>query len=404
MASLLALMLLILTAAAPAWAQPAAPSAPQPGTVTVAAKPEVRNVAIFVKNAAQKELDEKVRALEELVSSRISDLGFSVISRDDAVNAVASFADKGANAGKADAPGASLDAILSNQTSAVRLAQNMGADYVFTVTVSTYGKQTRSFSGNGIDTKITTFKLRASYKLLDKFLGGTLTGDTVEASKQIRGDVSLTDEPDVLNDLLDAAAVKLAASLKEKVEKNRIREVAGDASLAQLTVTCGLQGMTVPDVVKDDKGDFVLSTTVCKVEAINVTVELNGVVVGTAPGTFRVPKGLSKIRLSREGCKDWERTLAVTDGQNLVVDLQMSDEGYARWQQTTLMLQAIKAGAKLTDAEAERVRGIAQFFRQSGYKVDWRRDDKSDVKQDIKVDTTEGVKVQNQAREISIWQ
>ncbi|MBI5677542.1 MAG: hypothetical protein HZC52_03405 [Planctomycetes bacterium] len=36
----------------------------------------------------------------------------------------------------------------------------------------------------------------------------------------------------------------------------------------------------------------------------------------------------------------------------------------------------------MTDAEVEKIKGIAQKFRQSGYKVD--------IKEDVKVDTKEG--------------
>ena len=72
-------------------AVPAVPvlNAPQAQTIQVAARPSVRNVAIFVKNRAGKQLDDKVGAFEDLVASRITDVGFSVISREDVANAAA---------------------------------------------------------------------------------------------------------------------------------------------------------------------------------------------------------------------------------------------------------------------------------------------------------------------------
>ncbi len=72
--------------------------------------------------------------------------------------------------------------------------------------------------------------------------------------------------------------------------------------------------------------------------------------------------------------------LALTDGQKLKVALQMTEAGYQRWKDNTAFLAALENNRKLTDAEAEKVRGIAQMFRQSGYKVDVKSDVKVDVK------------------------
>jgi hypothetical protein len=41
----------------------------------------------------------------------------------------------------------------------------------------------------------------------------------------------------------------------------------------------------------------------------------------------------------------------------------------------------------MTDAEAERIRGIAQMFRQSGYRIDHRST--SEEKADVKIDAKE---------------
>ena len=52
------------------------------------------------------------------------------------------------------------------------------------------------------------------------------------------------------------------------------------------------------------------------------------------------------------------------------VALQMSPEGYARWADTTAFLSTLDNRRKLTDAEAEKIRGIAKFFSESHYRVD----------------------------------
>jgi len=50
--------------------------------------------------------------------------------------------------------------------------------------------------------------------------------------------------------------------------------------------------------------------------------------------------------------------------------LQMSDAGYARWADTTSFLATLDANRKLTDAEVKRIEGIAEFFKNSHYRVD----------------------------------
>ena len=106
------------------------------------------------------------------------------------------------------------------------------------------------------------------------------------------------------------------------------------------------------------------------VQPLDVTVELDGIALGSAPGAFQAYPGLHKLRLSREGFDDWERTVNIYDNQTLRVALQMSAAGYARWADTTAFLATLDDRRKLTDAEAEKIRGLAKFFSESHYRVD----------------------------------
>jgi hypothetical protein len=63
----------------------------------------------------------------------------------------------------------------------------------------------------------------------------------------------------------------------------------------------------------------VLTNQPIAVQAMDVTVELDGVALGSAPGIIPGRPGLHKIRLSREGFDPWERTINIYDGQNLRV-------------------------------------------------------------------------------------
>src|SRR5439155_9540531 len=109
------------------------------------------------------------------------DSGFHVISREDVINSVKAFAQAGPYVGDDAEPGAQLDKILSNNTSALHLAQNMNADYLLVASITTYGQDVQDFHEDAVRTRVTESTMRVSYKLLDGVMGGSLTGDVVEA-------------------------------------------------------------------------------------------------------------------------------------------------------------------------------------------------------------------------------
>lgn len=337
----------------------------------VSDQPDTRTVAIFVKNVSgQKELDGKVDALESLVTAGASDGQLRIISRADAINTLASYASEGANAGDIALPGAMLDKVLSNNTSAMRLAQNMGAEYVFVVTMSTYGQDERTVKAYGVERTSTEHKLCLTYTVLDCFIGASLVGDTIESSESVVADANRVERPDVLNKLLKDGAKKLVASLKRKT----IPVVSGELPRAQVAIVCGAADLVVPGIFVDDKGQYQVSDSKYQLAAMNVTVTVDGVDVGSAPGNFEIAPGLHKLRLHREGFKDYEGTFSATKRQTLNVDMQMTDEGLARWKGQAAFIEGLKANAKLTDADVEKTKGFAQMLRQSGFKVDIKSD------------------------------
>jgi hypothetical protein len=396
-----------------------------------AAAPQ-RKVAIIVENRAGAQFNDKVPVLEDLISSRIAGEGFSVISRDVTVNALKTYATAGVNvssqsAVNANAAGASaqqaaakgsakldadqvtasqqyadkssgtasanvdvaqsdtvqvaatsgttkLDRELSDNTSALRLAQNLGADFVLIPAITSFGSEKKTYNGNGISTVNTTYKLRLSYKIVEAGEGGALRGGTFESEKNIRdsGDLK-TDSSDILNELLDDAADQLAAAIVAG-GKSLPTEVA-KAAMVSFNISCTMtdprqQPILISAVSVSADNKLVATNQPVAVQPMDVTVELDGVALGSAPGEFKARPGLHKLRLSREGFSDWARTVNIYNGQTLRVAMQMSPEGYAKWKDTTDFLATLDANRKLTDAEVKRVEGIAEFYKNSHYRVD----------------------------------
>jgi hypothetical protein len=348
----------------------------------------LRKIAIIVENRAGPQFNDKVPVLEDLVASRVAGKGYSVISRDVAVNALKTYSAAGASSpsqsatttattdtgkGSTTPVTTSLDQALSENTSALRLAQNLGADYILIPAITSFGTEKRNYNGNGIATVSTTYKLRVSYKIVEANEGGAVRGSTVLAEKNLRntGDLQ-TDSTDVINDLLDDAADQLADAIVTSA-KALPTEVA-KANLVTFRVACSMtdprqQPIMVSAIGVSADNKLVTSQPV-PVQAMDVTVEVDGVAIGSAPGDFKSRSGLHKLSLSREGFDTWSRTVNLYEGQKLNVALQMSAAGYARWKETTDFLATIDNNRKLTDAEVNRINGIAEFFKNSHYRVD----------------------------------
>ena len=339
--------------------------------VTETIKPKgLRKIAIIVQNRGSAALNDKVPVLEDLVSSRVAGKGFSVISRDDVTRSLKDY-----STGK-DPNGAlgAMDRSLEDNSSALRLAQNLGADYILVPSIVSLGTEKKNYSGNGINTINITHRLRVSYKIVEANQGGAVRGGAFTSEKNIRQTADLqTEDSDVINELLDDAAGQLADAIVQSATALPV-EVA-NAAMVNFNVACTMTDprqqpilISAIGITADNK--VVVTNQPIAVQALDVTVELDGVALGSAPGTLQGRPGLHKIRLSREGFDTWERTINIYDGQKLRVALQMSEAGYARWADTSAFLAGLDANRKLTDAEVKRIEGIAEFFKNSHYRVD----------------------------------
>jgi len=374
-----------------------------------------RKAAIFIENRAGPALNDKVSVLEDFLTSRITEKGFSVISREVVVNALKTYRTAAIVAGSAEAVSATVatttggktvagevakagaaqvsatptttttDQLLSDNTSALRLAQNMGADYLFVAAITSLGTEKKSFEGNGIKTVNVIHTLRVSYKVLDGAEGASLIAATVKATKTTRFDENLqTEDSDLLNGMLEEAANLVADDAGRKVAT--LAAEAKKLPPVEISVSCGMQDLaqlplSLPDIrlLEDGKSIYV-STNQVRMEVLSATVEIDGIAVGSAPGKLKVPQGLSKMRVTRAGFSPYERTIKPHEGQKFKdVTLQMSEEGYKRWKDNITFLLLIKSGDKLNGGLREMMGGFAQTLRQSGYRVDTKTDVKATV-------------------------
>ncbi len=338
-------------------------TAPLSGQTSAASTaPQTYKVAIVTTNRAGTVGDTELGALEDYVTGKVTNLGVQVISAETMMNAVGNL--------EPQAQKAKLDQEMEQATSAIRLAQTLGADYLLQVTLTGFDANKRAVDAYGVKNTNEERVARVTYKILDGQSGASLASDTVRVSKTFQQTAESQDErSNVVNELLEEAAGKVAASLDRSIRRGRLTAPAAAAANVNVTLTTEVADLYVPDVRLNAENTISISESKFKVSALAATVEVDGLAVGTAPGVISVKPGLHKLRVVREGFKPWERTVSFAAGQKLSVTLEMSDDAYAKWKDATAFMNNLKNGAKLTDAEVKRLEGEAKMLEQSGFKV-----------------------------------
>lgn len=326
--SLLLCLMLIVWSAAAAFAEP------EP--VRAEESPMLR-AAIFVQNRAGAQYQDQVDVLNDLVGTRLTEKGFSIIDKSVVVSKFRESreADGGVPAGKKEAK--VEDAVAD--ASALRIAQMIGADYLVIATINSVGRETRNFSGYGTQTQTNFYNLRIALKVLEGNQGGSVYGDTVNVSERVSVGPNLSVEStDMIPKLLDAGARKIAENVSDKVERIRSVKVKS-VPVVELTINCNVEG---------------------------ASVELDGAVIGSAPGRFYAAPGLHQIRVSKEWLTPWERTVNIFPNQVISVTLELSEQGLMRYATIEQFKADLERNKQLSDMEMkEREAGIGIAKEQS---------------------------------------
>ena len=342
------------------WGQPVPPAAP-------GAAPQFKSV-VLISNRAGSEWDGKIRVLEDHLAAQLTDLGFSILTREVVVDSLRTFDPAVASLPR---PADGLEAQLTEQSSALRLAQNLGVNYIIQASLSSIGTKDVVAKAYGVETKSQERALRLSYRLLDASNGGSLTGDTVRVSTVVQQTTNAETQRDgVVDDLLDEAAGRVVDSLRVRVAAGRVPAPGALAERVTLTVRLEASDLMIPDVRIGPENTVSISESKYRLSPLNASVEIDGVAVGSAPGALSVRPGFSKLRITRDGFAPWERTINAVEGQTLSIALTLSESGYARWKDATAFINGLKDGARLTDAQVKVLEGYGKMLSESFSRMD----------------------------------
>jgi hypothetical protein len=351
----------------------------KPGSIS---KEKARKVALFVVN---REIDipiAQVKTLEDLIASRVANQQFQVLTRDVVLNSVSRslkqprIADETLEAlkeintflltesGKA-LPTRSLEEELSKQTSAMRLAQSLGANMILVVTIQSYGHEKRVFKGNAIAPVATTthfHNLRVSYHLGFSADGASVAGDQIKVTRAWRESEALRLETDdLLDDMLEETAKELSKRIF--VSSSKIKSVPKPEGVTvAFKITPALPGGATLQLPIYEEGE--LKTEVKTTVAADVAVD--GISIGTGSDSMQIAKGLHQISVQAEGYKTWKRFVNISDGQRIQVNLEMTQQGYERWKEVIVFFEEISKRKKMTSAEMELLSAKAEALRDAG--------------------------------------
>ncbi len=329
--------------------------------------PNQYKAAIFVASRLPAGHEEMMSQFEDFITGKITDLGFQVLSKEVVSDSLRKY--DPALAGTAR-PANSLDSLLSEQSSALRLAQGFGADYLLVASLTSIGTKEKAVNAYGVNMVTQETTLRYTYKIIDGQTGSTITADSDKATYEARQTENAAEKnSDLVNELMANASEKIAASLGKKIAQGKITAPSAVANDVEITINIEAADIAIPDV-RVQNNTVTIAGNNLHLVPLNASVEVNGVAVGSAPGKVSLKPGFSKLRVTREGFVTWERTINAVKGQVLTVTLQMTEQNHARWMANTAFLNELQNNAKLTDATVEQIKGMAQMLRQSGYKVD----------------------------------
>ena len=226
------------------------------------------------------------------------------------------------------------------------IAKSVGCDYAVVATILRAGATKRNMNGR----LSTVFSLRMAFNVTDAN-GVSVDGMPTWMSKfpVLDADADATEYYDTLldqweRDMTVAVATK-AATWREAT--------ATDSALVKFHVQTSID-RTVAELESQTKGTSGEPLQELRKVVGGATVELDGVVIGSAPGEFQTTKGLHKIRVTRQWMTPYEATVNIQDGTSLDLALEMSDEGVRKWG----TVEALRADLARRYAEAAAERNV----------------------------------------------
>ena len=373
--------------------------------------PKKFKTMILVDNRAGQQYNDQVLRFEGQVAANLGSTVLGIISREDVIKAQKIYDGERPTASTADGNSKlvtsaesmtalrkvvfnAIDPVSGTATTtedwktirnstALNMARTIGAELVLAIGIDSLNTEIRSYSGTGVRTKTKIVTLRGSYRLMDLDQGTALISAPLKAVRTFRESESIQiDVSDICAELLEKASDVVAKDVLAKTDSIKTQAPAESMEVKIACLSKDLQGndLTLPDIRVTEDGKIISNEKPLTIE-ITATVELDGMLVGTTPCTIKARPGAHKIRIVAPGFADYAGNMSVSaEMKQLDFTLQMTDAGFQRWKEVRQFLlnlgadkkfveAALQRDRKLTDAQVEYIKGQAEMYRNSNFRI-----------------------------------
>ena len=303
---------------------------------------DLKTIAVFVQNRTRVPgMDDEVDGVRDRLAAAFAEVeGFSVV---DSAQAVDTFRRYKVTV---DEEKEGLYAGIFTGGSVPRVAQMLNCDYIAAATIVNASSMRRNMGGR----ISTVYTLRMTLKVMDSS-GASVDGMPTWVRQYPVLDAS--DDPmNFYQILFDQWAGEVTSVMAQKSLKWR-KPNSVAANLVNFHVSTTIDE-TIAELESQTKGTNGEMLQELRRVVGGATVEIDGAVIGSAPGDFQVAPGLHQLRITREWMRPYTATVNIQDGTSLKVALEMSDEGLAKWGSA----EALRADLARRYAEAARDRNI----------------------------------------------
>lgn len=364
--------------------------------MSLPAMSQKKTMAIFITNeTSMPELNNAKNRLEKILSAHVNNSGFGVISHDLVLrnlnaylgNPNAKYKNIGESLKKSICREKSLDSELFENASGLRIADFIGAEYILSVSISSFGKKAIKTNSYGVKTKNTIYTLRCNYNLFESSEGIGMTGQTAVAKKSFRHSENLEVEIDTefINELLDECAKQMASSVKESEND----AVAAKKPKTLVFIEVNVPEMQLPQIIEDSNGNLAIkpAKTAASIEISDAVID--GVSCPVNNGETALSKGIHYLKIFHKDLLPIEKTINVNgeSKQRFSFSASFSEDAKKRLKDDIMWMQNLSERMseiknkekitdahsysikKLSDAEALKAKGIYEMLKKSGYNI-----------------------------------
>ena len=306
---------------------------------------DLKTIAVFVQNRTRVPgMDEEVDGVRDRLAAAFAEIdGFAVMDSAQVADTFRRYKVTVAEE-KADV----YSGIFSGG-SVPRVAQMLNCDYIAAATIVNASSMRRNMGGR----LSTVYTLRMTLKIMDS------TGASVDGMPTwVRQYPVLDAGDDPMNFyqiLFDQWAGEVTSIVAQKSAKwRKPKSLASNLVNFHVSTTIDETIAELESQTKGTSGEMLLEL---RRVVGGATVEIDGAVIGSAPGDFQVSPGLHQLRVTREWMTPYTATVNIQDGTSLKVALEMSEEGFAKWGST----EALRADLARRYADAARERNVKMY-------------------------------------------